>query len=129
MPVRAIDDKSSDTLVVVSGEGFWTGSSTLPHLHQQPARCAGARDARRRGVVADYAFLTTWCLDAPIEAVFDVLQDSKGYPAWWKGVTSCDVLEPADETGVGELDRFIWRSVLPYTLTSTSARPGSTAHI
>ena len=30
---RAIDDKSSDTLVVVSGEGFWTGSSTLPHLH------------------------------------------------------------------------------------------------
>jgi hypothetical protein len=30
---RAIDDKSSNTLVVVSGEGFWTGSSTLPHLH------------------------------------------------------------------------------------------------
>ena len=34
MPVRAVDDKSSDTLVGVSGEGFWTGSSTLPHLHQ-----------------------------------------------------------------------------------------------
>ena len=34
MPVRAVDDKSSDTLVVVPGEGFWTGSSTLPHLHQ-----------------------------------------------------------------------------------------------
>jgi hypothetical protein len=33
MPVRAVDDKASDTLVVVSGEGFWTGSSTLPHLH------------------------------------------------------------------------------------------------
>ena len=33
MPVRVVDDKSSDTLVVVSGEGFWTGSSTLPHLH------------------------------------------------------------------------------------------------
>jgi len=37
MPVRAVDDKPSDTLVVVSGEGFWTGSSTLPHLHQQIA--------------------------------------------------------------------------------------------
>src|ERR671912_2481796 len=35
MSVRAVDDKSSDTLVVVSGEGFWTGSSTLPHLHQR----------------------------------------------------------------------------------------------
>jgi hypothetical protein len=30
---RSLDDKASDTLVVVSGEGFWTGSSTLPHLH------------------------------------------------------------------------------------------------
>jgi Ca2+:H+ antiporter len=47
MPVRAVDDKPSDTLVVVSGEGFWTGSSTLPHLHQRPA-CARLRlDARR----------------------------------------------------------------------------------
>ena len=35
MPVRAVDDKPSDTLVVVSGEGFWTGSSTLPHLHHR----------------------------------------------------------------------------------------------
>src|SRR3954453_11716932 len=34
MLVPAVDDKASDTLVVVSGEGFWTGSSTLPHLHQ-----------------------------------------------------------------------------------------------
>jgi hypothetical protein len=38
MPVRAVDDKPSDTLVVVSGEGFWTGSSTLPHLHQLDAK-------------------------------------------------------------------------------------------
>jgi len=34
MAGRTLDDKASDTLVVVSGEGFWTGSSTLPHLHQ-----------------------------------------------------------------------------------------------
>ena len=46
---RAIDDKSPDTLVVVSGEGFWTGSSTLPHLHQFfvfPARPAMGRRGR-----------------------------------------------------------------------------------
>lgn len=67
--------------------------------------------------MAQYAFLTTWVLDAPIRQVFDVLKDSKGYPDWWKGVTSCEVLEPADETGIGELDRFSWKSVLPYTLT------------
>ena len=40
MPVRAVDDKPSDTLVVVSGEGFWTGSSTLPHLHQHKISAA-----------------------------------------------------------------------------------------
>ena len=34
MGAWSVDDKSSDTLVVVPGEGFWTGSSTLPHLHQ-----------------------------------------------------------------------------------------------
>jgi len=66
--------------------------------------------------MAYYEFLSTWCVDAPIEAVFDVLQDSKGYPAWWKGVTSVDLLEPGDQLGVGQLNRFSWRSVLPYTL-------------
>src|SRR5436309_15042308 len=42
MPVRAVDDKPSDTLVVFSGEGFWTGSSTLPHLHHSLGGRVGA---------------------------------------------------------------------------------------
>jgi hypothetical protein len=46
MPVRAIDDKASDTLVVVSDEGFWTGSSTLPHLHHFSIFTAYAAGAR-----------------------------------------------------------------------------------
>jgi len=66
--------------------------------------------------MANYEFLTTWLLDAPVEQVFDVLHDSKSYPDWWKGVQSVEVLEEGDETGAGELDRFSWRSVLPYTL-------------
>jgi uncharacterized protein YndB with AHSA1/START domain len=66
--------------------------------------------------VAQYEFLTTWCVDAPIEAVFDLLNDSLGYPRWWKGVVSVTALQPGDETGVGEVDRFVWRSVLPYAL-------------
>jgi hypothetical protein len=47
MPVRAVDDKPSDTLVVVSGEGFWTGSSTLPHLHQKAGRRRLKDDAEK----------------------------------------------------------------------------------
>jgi uncharacterized protein YndB with AHSA1/START domain len=68
-------------------------------------------------LMASYEFLTTWCLDAPIEAVFDVLDDSAGYPRWWKGVQSVELLEPGNDIGVGELDRFTWRSVLPYSLS------------
>ncbi len=53
MPVRAVDDKPSDTLVVVSGEGFWTGSSTLPHLHHNASANRGlagsAPQRERRG--------------------------------------------------------------------------------
>jgi len=66
--------------------------------------------------VASYEFLTTWCVDAPVDAVFDVLNDSAGYPTWWKGVQRVVVLEPGDATSVGRLVRFAWRSVLPYSL-------------
>lgn len=67
--------------------------------------------------MARYEFLTTWCVDAPIERVFAVLEDSGAYPEWWKGVTAVEVLEPGDADGLGKRARFSWRSVLPYTLT------------
>lgn len=66
--------------------------------------------------MARYEFLTSWCVDAPIERVFAVLNDSAAYPEWWKGVTAVEVLEPGDADGVGELARWSWRSALPYTL-------------
>jgi uncharacterized protein YndB with AHSA1/START domain len=66
--------------------------------------------------VARYAFLTTWCLDAPIDAVFDVLHDSAGYPRWWKGVESVTPVSSGDAAGIGEVVHFTWRSVLPYSL-------------
>jgi uncharacterized protein YndB with AHSA1/START domain len=71
---------------------------------------------QRGALVAEYKFLTTWCIKAPIEATFDVLNDSAGYPRWWKGVTNVEVLEGGDEMNVGELVHFTWRSVLPYSL-------------
>ena len=66
--------------------------------------------------MARYEFLTTWCVDTPIEAVFEVLRDSAGYPRWWKGVQSVEVVEQGGDDGVGELARYTWRSVLPYSL-------------
>jgi uncharacterized protein YndB with AHSA1/START domain len=66
--------------------------------------------------MAQYSFLTTWCINAPIEAIFDLLNEPVGYPRWWKGVRRVEVLERGDGPTVGELDRFEWRSVLPYSL-------------
>jgi hypothetical protein len=67
--------------------------------------------------MARYEFLTTWVVDAPIDAVFDVISDAAGYPTWWKGVQRVERLAPGDASGVGELDRLTWRSALPYSLT------------
>ncbi|HWF34135.1 MAG TPA: SRPBCC family protein, partial [Solirubrobacteraceae bacterium] len=66
--------------------------------------------------MASYEFLTTWCVDAPIDDVFEILNDATAYPRWWKGVQSVEILEHGDELGIGELDRFTWRSLLPYSL-------------
>lgn len=66
--------------------------------------------------MAAYSFLTTWCVDAPIEPVWELISSSEGYPEWWKGVRSVTELEPGGENGVGTLSRFEWRSKLPYSL-------------
>ena len=66
--------------------------------------------------MADYEFLTTWCIDAPLERVYEVIDDSAAWPEWWKGVTAVEVLEPGGEDGLGQLARYSWRSSLPYTL-------------
>ncbi|MGI9100628.1 MAG: SRPBCC family protein [Solirubrobacteraceae bacterium] len=66
--------------------------------------------------MAAYSFLTTWCVDAPIEPVWGLISESERYPEWWKSVRSVTELEPGGEHGVGALSRFEWRSKLPYSL-------------
>lgn len=66
--------------------------------------------------MADYEFLTTWCVDAPIDRVWEVLNESARYPAWWPGVRAVELLRGGDADGVGQVSRFSWRSLLPYTL-------------
>ena len=64
----------------------------------------------------EYAFLTTWLLDAPREAVWDVIYDVERWPEWWRGVKAVDAVRPGDENGVGAVYRHRWQSVLPYTV-------------
>ena len=66
--------------------------------------------------MAHYRFLTTWLVAAPRQAVWDAIYDSERWPLWWKGVLEAEKLEDGDETGVGQLDRYVWKSKLPYRL-------------
>jgi Polyketide cyclase / dehydrase and lipid transport len=69
---------------------------------------------------ASYRFVTTWCLDAPIERVFAAIDDAAAWPSWWKGVTRAELLEPGDEHKIGRVWELTWRSRLPYDLTFRS---------
>lgn len=78
--------------------------------------------------MARYGFLTTWVVAAPIERVFDALHATEAYPSWWKGVLEVERLEQGDADGVGSVDRYVWKSKLPYKLefrsrTTMSRRP------
>ena len=66
--------------------------------------------------MAEYSFVTTWRVPAPIEAVFDVIADSTRWPEWWKGVRRVHEVEAGDATGLGSLRRYTFRSRLPYDL-------------
>lgn len=68
----------------------------------------------------DYRFVTTWCLEAPIDRVFNAIDDSARWPEWWQGVQRAELLEEGAEGGVGRLWRFAWRSRLPYELVFDS---------
>jgi uncharacterized protein YndB with AHSA1/START domain len=75
-----------------------------------------------------YRFLTTWCLEAPRERVWEPIWDSEDWPRWWSGVVSVQKLADGDEDGVGQVGRYRWRSRLPYDLdfemtTTRVARP------
>ena len=67
-----------------------------------------------------YRFLTTWCLEAPVDRVFDAIDDAAAWPAWWKGVRRTELLEDGDEAGIGRRWRLVWRSRLPYELAFES---------
>lgn len=69
--------------------------------------------------MAQFRFLTTWELDAPLPAVWDVIQKPLLWPQWWQGVIAVEELEAGDENGVGKLQQYVWRSRLPYAIRFT----------
>jgi len=66
--------------------------------------------------VAEYAFVTRWSFQAPIEHVWEKIADAERWPEWWPYVKEVEVLEPGGLDGVGRLLRMTWKTRLPYSL-------------
>jgi Polyketide cyclase / dehydrase and lipid transport len=55
-------------------------------------------------------------VDAPRERAWEVIEDTVGWPEWWRGVVRVEELEPGDANRVGSRYLIEWRSRLPYPL-------------
>jgi hypothetical protein len=66
--------------------------------------------------VAEYHFVSTWQIQAPIERVWEEIYHAERWPGWWKHVAGVDVLEPGGADGAGRRLRLLFRTRLPYTL-------------
>lgn len=64
----------------------------------------------------EYHFFSSWLIAAPQEVVWDAIVDSARWPRWWRGVLRVSEVAPGDSNGLGNVRRYAWRSVLPYTL-------------
>jgi uncharacterized protein YndB with AHSA1/START domain len=79
--------------------------------------------------MAEYHFVSTWQIQAPIERVWEEIYHAERWPSWWKYVAGVEELEHGAADGVGRRMRLLFRTLLPYTLgfevTVTRVRPPS----
>jgi carbon monoxide dehydrogenase subunit G len=66
--------------------------------------------------MADYHYVSTWQLQAPIEPVWAALNDLEHLPAWYRGVQEARELIPGDAQGVGTRVRYVIKGRLPLRL-------------
>ena len=64
-----------------------------------------------------YEFVAIWRVEAPIDRVWNEIYQSKDWPTWWKGVESVVEIRKGDESGLGSIHRYTWKSKLPYKLS------------
>lgn len=67
--------------------------------------------------MADYRLFTTWRIEAPIADVYEAVRDSARWPSWWPAVERVVDLEPGAASGIGRVQRYTWKGVLPYRLS------------
>ena len=77
--------------------------------------------------MAEYHFVTTWRLAAPIEQVWAAIVDYQSWPSWWASIASAKQIAPGDRNGTGEIADITFRTRLPYRvrfmITTTKMQP------
>jgi uncharacterized protein YndB with AHSA1/START domain len=66
--------------------------------------------------MADYHYVSTWRLQAPIEQVWNAISDLEHLPAWYPAVQEVQTLTPGDEQHVGARVRYVIKGRLPMRL-------------
>ncbi len=64
--------------------------------------------------VAKYHLLTTWRIEAPLEAVYAAIRDSRRWPDWWPSVVKVEQTDDGDVDGCHSVWRYWWQGKLPY---------------
>lgn len=65
--------------------------------------------------MSDYHFITRWKTRAPLEAVWEAINNPEEWPQWWKYVQSVQKLKAGDAQGLGAIRHFRWSTALPYS--------------
>ena len=66
--------------------------------------------------MADYHYVSTWQLQAPIEQVWTAITDLEHLPAWYSGVQDAHELTSGDAQGIGRRVRYVIKGHLPLRL-------------
>lgn len=66
--------------------------------------------------MTQYSFVTTWQLETPIETVWDAIVEPAQWHSNWAYVDRVVDLQKGDEDGIGAVQRYVWKTALPYTL-------------
>jgi uncharacterized protein YndB with AHSA1/START domain len=72
--------------------------------------------SREGTMAADYHYISTWQLQAPIEPVWAAISQLEQLPAWYPAVQEVQTLTPGDPDAVGSRVRYLIKGRLPMRL-------------
>jgi uncharacterized protein YndB with AHSA1/START domain len=67
-------------------------------------------------MAADYHYISTWQLQAPIDRVWAALSDLEQLPTWYPAIHQVQILAPGDDQQVGARVRYVLKGRLPMRL-------------